>query len=171
MASNERFEKTTSGDDFQTPPEALIPLLAYLPKEWTIWEPAYGKGYLVDALRGHGFKVIASDIKDGVDFFRYQPSAEYDMILTNPPYIDPKLSDRVQESVLHHEPEQALWGGQDGMELITEILQKAPDFLNPNGVLYIEHEPEQVNAIHAILPGTISCPDQYGLTRFSVFTK
>ena len=100
-----------------------------------------------------------------------QVQGTYDAILTNPPYIDPNLSGRVQESVLHHEPEQALWGGQDGMELITEILQKAPDFLNPNGVLYIEHEPEQETMLHKILPGIVSYKDQYDLMRFSVYRK
>ncbi|HNQ22443.1 MAG TPA: tRNA (adenine-N(6)-)-methyltransferase [Phycisphaerae bacterium] len=82
----QRYAKTLSGDDFQTPPEALVPLLPYLPQKWKIWEPAAGKGYLVKALRARGFKVIASDIRDGVDFLSYQPSMKYDMILTNPPY-------------------------------------------------------------------------------------
>ncbi len=41
-------------DDFQTPPEALVPLLPYLPAGWTIWECACGKGYLAEALRQAG---------------------------------------------------------------------------------------------------------------------
>ena len=51
---------------------------------------------------------------------------QYDMILTNPPYIDPTLSNRMGEGVLEYEPELALFGGNGGMELINEILTKAP---------------------------------------------
>src|SRR3990167_3874071 len=42
----------------------------------------------------------------------------YDVILTNPPYIDPEKLSRIQDSVLEHEPREALFGGKLGMELI-----------------------------------------------------
>jgi hypothetical protein len=79
-------KRRSSPDDFQTPPEALTPLLPYLPKGWTIWEPAAGKGYLASALRGAGYRVIASDILTGQDFLRWQPAEPWDAIVTNPPY-------------------------------------------------------------------------------------
>ena len=72
-------------DDFQTPPEALIPLLAYLKKDWLIWECAEGKGYLVKALREYGYRVIGSDILTGRDFLTCAPDY-FDCIVTNPPY-------------------------------------------------------------------------------------
>jgi hypothetical protein len=79
-------KRRTSPDDYQTPPEALAPLLPYLPQGWTIWEPAAGKGYLASALRGAGHRVIASDILTGQDFLRWQPAEHWDAIVTNPPY-------------------------------------------------------------------------------------
>jgi release factor glutamine methyltransferase len=94
---------------------------------------------------------------------------QYDFILTNPPYIDPNLSDRVQDSVITHEPEIALFGGNTGMELIRTILAQFRQFLKSGGVLYIEHEPEQANEIQRLLPGIISEKDQFGVVRFSVF--
>ena len=36
-----------SPNDFQTPPEAIKPLLPYLKKDWLIWECACGKGNIV----------------------------------------------------------------------------------------------------------------------------
>jgi hypothetical protein len=72
-------------DDFQTPPEAVVPLVPYLPDHWTIWECACGKGYLAEALRLAGRKVIATDQKDGNDFLTWQP-ADWQCALTNPPF-------------------------------------------------------------------------------------
>jgi len=72
-------------DDFQTPPEALEPLLPYLNRNWIIWECAEGKGYLTRALRDNGYQVIGSDILSGKDFLWWQPD-HFDCIVTNPPY-------------------------------------------------------------------------------------
>jgi len=72
-------------DDFQTPPEALIPLLPFLKKAWKIWECAQGKGYLTRALRSYGYQVIGSDILTGQDFLNWKPE-QFDCIITNPPY-------------------------------------------------------------------------------------
>lgn len=72
-------------DACQTPDYAVDPLLPFLKQEWTIWEPAYGEGLLVDALFDGGLEgIITSDLLNGQDFFKYQP--DYDVIVTNPPY-------------------------------------------------------------------------------------
>ncbi len=76
---------TTTSDDYQSPPEVIQPLLAHLKKEWTIWEPAAGKGNLVNAFHEIGFKVVASDIMTGEDFLTWEPEA-WDCAVTNPPY-------------------------------------------------------------------------------------
>ena len=77
--------KTNYSDDFQTPPEALYPLLPYLKKDWTIWECACGKGNLSDFLKEQGYNVIATDILTGHDFLKWKPE-KFDCIVTNPPY-------------------------------------------------------------------------------------
>jgi release factor glutamine methyltransferase len=96
---------------------------------------------------------------------------QYDVILTNPPYIDPVLSDRIGAGVREHEPGIALFGGNGGMELIQEILAQVPHFLKSEGMLYIEHEPEQADKIKELLPGIISEKDQFGVVRYSVYKK
>ena len=72
-------------DDFQTPPEALCPLYPHLQSRFVIWECAQGTGNLANALRGHGFAVVATDILNGHDFLHWQPD-NWDCIVTNPPY-------------------------------------------------------------------------------------
>lgn len=81
--------KSNSYDCCQTPPYAVDPLLPFLPrsKSVVIWEPAAGEGYIVRKLESEGFKVVASDILTGQNFFKWQPSY-FDIIVTNPPYSD-----------------------------------------------------------------------------------
>jgi hypothetical protein len=82
-------------DSFQTPPQALSPLLPIVPCVWRVWEPCCGEGNLVRAMRGKGYEVIASDIRpqcvDSLerDCFLWEPTyanLEWDCIITNPPY-------------------------------------------------------------------------------------
>lgn len=111
----------------------------------------------------------------GGDLFEYIPSdSRYDLILSNPPYIDPAL-DRTEESVKTHEPHRALYGGENGMDVIARIIAEAPTFLTQNGLLVIEHEPEQCVAIatNAEQSGLIvrHRNDQYGIARYSIFKR
>jgi len=80
-------KKGSNYDDCQTPPYALESLLQFLPKELTkpIYDPASGAGVLARELERNGFDVIATDIKDGTDFFKI-PKLSTRVIVTNPPY-------------------------------------------------------------------------------------
>lgn len=71
------------------------------------------------------------------DLFNDLPQDRYDLIVTNPPYVDLEdLSDMPEE--FHHEPEMALGSGADGLDITKRILAQAADFLNDNGVLVCE---------------------------------
>jgi release factor glutamine methyltransferase len=96
----------------------------------------------------------------------------YDFILCNPPYISTSL-DRVTESVRKYEPHLALYGGDDGLDLIRTILTQARQQLTATGILFIEHEPEQTEALQklafeALLTATTHT-DQYNVPRYSRF--
>jgi release factor glutamine methyltransferase len=94
---------------------------------------------------------------------------QYDFILTNPPYIDPVLN-RTEKNVRDFEPKIALYGGLAGMEIINRIINEAPNHLKAGGQLWIEHEPEQVEAILQIASSrfrVLSLTDQYKLARYS----
>lgn len=71
------------------------------------------------------------------DLFNDLPHDRYDLIVTNPPYVDQEDLDDMPEE-FHHEPEMALGSGADGLDITKRILAQAADFLNDNGVLVCE---------------------------------
>lgn len=75
-------------------------------------------------------------------------SAEFDAIVSNPPYIaadDPHLA------ALVHEPLNALASGADGLDDIRTISVQAPAHLVPGGWLLLEHGWDQAEAVQALL--------------------
>jgi hypothetical protein len=130
--------KNSKENEFQTPKEALIPLISYIKKEWNIWECACGNGNIVNNLLEIGFNIFGSDILTGQDFLNYNPSIDYDCIITNPPYsIKDKFIYRCYElkkpfallmpySALETEKRQRLYR-KYGLELI--LFNKRIDFL------------------------------------------
>lgn len=73
-------------DHFQTPPEAILPLLPFLTKDLIVWEPACGKGNLVRAFKSHGYDCFGTDLLTGHDFLTMDAPRPYDVIVTNPPF-------------------------------------------------------------------------------------
>jgi release factor glutamine methyltransferase len=75
-------------------------------------------------------------------------SGHYHVIASNPPYIvdaDPHLS------ALTHEPISALTSGSDGLSDIRQIIQRAPQHLQPGGWLLLEHGYDQADAVRDLL--------------------
>jgi ribosomal protein L3 glutamine methyltransferase len=71
------------------------------------------------------------------NLFDSLPARQYDVIVCNPPYVNSgSMSALPQE--YRHEPELALAGGGDGMDLVRRILEAAPRFLAQEGVLVLE---------------------------------
>ncbi len=93
----------------------------------------------------------------------------YDFILSNPPYLDPALQDRIQPTVALYEPELALYGGVGGLALIDKILAKVGEHLTSRGTLYLEHEPEHVSHLAESPLYQETMNDQFGRPRFSQF--
>ncbi len=71
------------------------------------------------------------------NLFRNLLTDQYDLIVTNPPYVDAEdLADMPEE--FHIEPEIALGSGVDGLSITKEILANCADYLTDNGVLVCE---------------------------------
>ena len=64
-------------------------------------------------------------------------TGKYDLILTNPPYVDADDMSCLPDEY-HHEPELALAAGQDGLDLAHKILAEAKDYLTDDGLLVLE---------------------------------
>ncbi len=85
------------------------------------------------------------------DLFARLKGKKYDLILSNPPYVDePSMATLPQE--YRHEPQLALGSGKDGLDATREILKLAAEHLNPNGLLVVEIGHNRV-ALEAAFPG------------------
>lgn len=76
---------------------------------------------------------------------------QYDVIVSNPPYISPSVIEGLMPEVRLHEPMLALDGGQDGLEFYRRIAGQAVTRLAPNGRLFLEIGCEQAAAVAEIL--------------------
>ncbi|MDP1753230.1 MAG: 50S ribosomal protein L3 N(5)-glutamine methyltransferase [Reyranella sp.] len=71
------------------------------------------------------------------DLFQPLGTSRYDLIITNPPYVDARGMAKLPQEFLH-EPRLALAAGDDGLDLVRRILAEAPRHLTPNGGLLCE---------------------------------
>ncbi|MEZ0602208.1 50S ribosomal protein L3 N(5)-glutamine methyltransferase [Paraburkholderia sp. IW21] len=76
----------------------------------------------------------------------YAPLAErrYDVILSNPPYVN-ATSMQELPAEYKHEPDMALAGGADGMDIVRRIISEARNWLTEDGVLVVEIGNERAN--------------------------
>jgi release factor glutamine methyltransferase len=73
-----------------------------------------------------------------------------DLVISNPPYI-PDSAVPIDIEVQLHEPKLALYGGQDGLDVIRRISERALYLLKPSGLLVLEHADSQAQAISQLL--------------------
>ena len=89
------------------------------------------------------------------DLFSALAGREYDLIISNPPYVDAPSVAALPEEYLR-EPALALGSGEDGLDATREILRRAPAHLSEHGVLVVEigHNREALEASFPELPFT-----------------
>jgi ribosomal protein L3 glutamine methyltransferase len=71
------------------------------------------------------------------DLYGNVPFKKYDLIVTNPPYVNSASMGKLPPEYLR-EPQIALAGGEDGMDLVRKIVDGAAERLSPEGVLIVE---------------------------------
>ncbi len=95
-----------------------------------------------DALQVAERNVAAYRLPDRVslicsDLFQGLAGRRYDVIISNPPYVDAESVAALPAEYLH-EPKMALGSGEDGLDVTRMILQQAANYLSDEGVLIVE---------------------------------
>ena len=83
----------------------------------------------------HGLEKRIKAVHSNV--YQQLPGHRYDIILTNPPYV-PQSEQSDLPSEYSHEPEHALFAGQDGLDIAKRIIFGATQFLSEKGILVLE---------------------------------
>ncbi|MDO6825405.1 peptide chain release factor N(5)-glutamine methyltransferase [Marinobacter sp. 1_MG-2023] len=97
----------------------------------------------------------ASQLELQVDVFQSRwfaglPAGRFDLIVSNPPYIA-SGDHHLGEGDVRFEPATALVSGADGLDDIRLIVSEAPDWLNAEGWLLLEHGFDQADAVRGLL--------------------
>ncbi len=86
-----------------------------------------------------------------IDILNEVPDGEFDVIVSNPPYIETEVIKTLQREVKDHEPFSALDGGADGLEFYRRIVSIAPSLLAENGLLAFEIGYNQGKAVSELM--------------------
>ncbi len=76
---------------------------------------------------------------------------KFDLIVSNLPYIGRREADSLPCEVRNHEPELALYGGEEGYELFGALVAQARSFLKPGGLLVMELGHDSLPAVQPLL--------------------
>tara|TARA_B100000963_G_scaffold359273_1_gene386087 strand:- start:1961 stop:2803 length:843 start_codon:yes stop_codon:yes gene_type:complete len=149
-------------------------LKIYINKAITILDIGTGSGCIILSLlselknsKGEAVDISSKAIKvakknalnlklsDRIKFFHKSFEAIYhkkfDLIVSNPPYIDTKDLKNLSCDIKKFEPKLALDGGNDGLDLIKKVIYKSKNILKIKGTLALEIGNEQIKKVSKIL--------------------
>ena len=115
---------------------------------------------------------IVSDCFDALERSAY----EFDLVVSNPPYVSANMIAGLQREVRDHEPLVALSPGTDGLSVIRRLLQETPLFLKQSGHLLMEIGFDQGDAVKSLIDEAVwhlvdIRPDLQGIPRIVVLQK
>ena len=100
-------------------------------------------------------------------------SGRINLAISNPPYIPRSVYEKLPSSVKDFEPKIALYGGEDGLYHIQQIISEAPKFLVKGGWLILENHFDQSKKIKNLLRDSgfnslKTINDTFGIGRFTI---
>lgn len=161
-----RRPQTTSGEgfliaDIGTGSGCLAIALAKELPGATIYATDISPGALVVARRNAArYKVaerihfVECNLLEGLEsLVTSHQSPSFHVIVSNPPYVGRRESETLPIEVRRHEPEGALYGGEEGFELYAELISQAAQNLKPDGILVLELGHNSLTAVRPLLDG------------------
>lgn len=97
----------------------------------------------------HQIEFIECDLLSAIP-----PEPQFDLIVSNPPYVSTEEMAELGPEVRDHEPHLALDGGAQGTEIIQRLLPQAAERLNPGGWLLIEVSPMNAGIVEDLIRRT-----------------
>lgn len=94
---------------------------------------------------------LVSDCFNALDPSEYQ----FDLIVSNPPYVSEAALSGLQREVRNHEPLVALSPGPDGLSVIRRLLADAPAYLKQNGHMLMEIGFDQGEKVQSLIDATV----------------
>lgn len=96
----------------------------------------------LDALEVARINLEKHDLTDSLtlfesDLFEQIPPQKFDLIVSNPPYVDAEDMDALSDE-FKAEPRLGLEAGEDGLDIVERMLQQAADYLSDHGLLIVE---------------------------------
>ncbi len=178
------------GLPLQAPVEATLPPSQMLRRTAVALAEA-GQGCLIVATdvseaalaiaRENANRLLDSRIRHRIEFRHgaYAAGAQgpFDLIVSNPPYVTTMEYAGLQAEVRGYEPATALVAGEDGLDVIREIVRLAPRLLAPGGRLVIEIGYGQADAVRSIIGAQRGLTlvrireDLQGIPRVAVITS
>lgn len=126
--------------------------------------PEHMKG-IETSIENNGLDDSRAELLAG-DLFVPVADRVFDIIVTNPPYIPSGRT--LDGSVANYEPPEALFAGEDGLELIRRIAADAPRHIKPGGEVWIETDVANIEEAATLFPKVEIRTDQYERPRLLV---
>ncbi|MGH2818039.1 MAG: peptide chain release factor N(5)-glutamine methyltransferase [Actinomycetota bacterium] len=93
-------------------------------------------------------ELVRGDLFDGLP---PELAGEVDVVVSNPPYVAVGDADALPTEVVDHEPAEALFAGEEGLQVIADIAMRAREWLRPGGWLILEIGFAQSEAVLRLL--------------------
>ncbi len=106
---------------------------------------------------------VKSDMRHGFS----DEDLSFHIIVSNPPYIVSGDMESLAPEVRDYEPRQALDGGEEGMDYITTIINKAPNNLYPGGWIILEMDPRQTEKAFKLIQESNKYDEKLRLRDYS----
>lgn len=128
----------------------VVALLAEKPG-WSAWAVDIEPAPLAAAEKNAGIHGVADRLTLlAGDLFEPLAGRRFDLIVSNPPYVETAAIEGLAPDVARYEPRRALDGGADGLDALRRILARAGEHLLPGGALAVEFGAGQEGAVERL---------------------